>query len=303
VLVVCCRGAGLVATGEGAGVSLDPAGRYRPVRTSLWPTFGGLSPDARLVLLALLTGSTSNLAGITFLARETLRRETGLDADQLEAALLELEKQPTPARSFIVRDELVIWCRDALRDAPRVLDERQRFASDLHRRGIKALLGSLPATSPTVQKFKRTYRLALQAPSEGVGQGVSQGARKVRRTDTDTDSDTENRDRRTDTEREIQEGKPNTAGDVSPAAPSVSLSLQSSDHDHVNPEEASTLASKGTTSSNGHSEPRRRFTRDEYDAELTATMLRHPSWPKDDCERRVAEVMTGRKEPLDRSRI
>ena len=62
-----------------------------------------------------MTGSTSNLAGITYLSRETLTRETALTPAELEAALLELEKSPTPSRSYLMRDALVVWLRGAPR--------------------------------------------------------------------------------------------------------------------------------------------------------------------------------------------
>lgn len=266
--------------------SHDPAARYRPVRTSLWPTFSCLSPEARLTMVALLTGSTSNMAGIGYMLREPLMRETGLDAGEIESALAELEKKPTAARSFIVRDDLVIWCRDALRDAPKVLDERQRFASDLHRKGVKALLGTLPATSPTVQKFKRAYKLALQAPSEPL-RSPSETPPKVRRTDSDSENRTQIR--RTDTEGE-SEGKPNTAGDASPATPSGSLSLVSSNHGngHGHSESASAPALRETATADRRAQAHagwtayRYPTSDEMDLESTRISRQHPELSKDD---------------------
>jgi hypothetical protein len=174
-----------------------------------------------LVFLALLTGSSSNLAGITFESREILSRETALTGSALETALAELEKLPTPARSFAVRDGVVIWLRTALEDAPGVFDERDHFVNYRHRTGVKAILGSLPATSVVVQKFKRHYRLALQGPSQGASQGPTQSPKKDRRTDTET----ENRDQKRITERESREGEPRRLGDLlsrSPAATSTS---------------------------------------------------------------------------------
>ena len=82
------------------------------------PDFQALSPHAKLVLLAMMTGSQSNLAGIAFEAPEALARETRLSSPEIEAALSELEKAPRPGRSFVVRDAGVIWVRRQLADDP-----------------------------------------------------------------------------------------------------------------------------------------------------------------------------------------
>ena len=81
-------------------------GRYRSVRVAKWgdPAFRRLTPHARLLLLALLTGSSSSLAGIGLAYGEALTAETGLTPAEIEAAYGELERHPTPARSFIVRE-------------------------------------------------------------------------------------------------------------------------------------------------------------------------------------------------------
>jgi hypothetical protein len=56
----------------------------------------------------LLTGSTSSLAGIGHAYIEALVAETGLSPAEIEAAFGELEKKPTPTRSFMVREGSVV---------------------------------------------------------------------------------------------------------------------------------------------------------------------------------------------------
>ena len=41
--------------------------------------------------------------------REPLMVQTGLTGDELEAALSELEKRPSPLKPWIVRDDAIVW--------------------------------------------------------------------------------------------------------------------------------------------------------------------------------------------------
>jgi hypothetical protein len=197
-------------------------GRYRAVRVALWSRedFQTLAPPTRLTLLALSTGSFSNIAGIGLLSLEALRRETGLGATDLEAALGELEKRPTPGRSFIMRDEYaVLWVRNLLRDDPsREKDPNVRNPN--HRTAVETILGALPRTSPTVKKFKNYYGFTTH---------------RVSGTPFDTPSDTpshtpsQSRIRRRRTETENGEGeRESERGDGSPLVPpSVAGALDS----------------------------------------------------------------------------
>ena len=152
-------------------------GRYRAVRVALWadPEFQALSANAKLTFLALSTGSHSNLAGISFLSLDTLQRETLLSREETEAALAELEKRPSPARSFIMRDASpVVWVRNLLRDDPsrekddggheRGTDVRNKK----HRTAIETILGSLPKASPVVRKFRVYYNFLAHRVSDRV---------------------------------------------------------------------------------------------------------------------------------------
>jgi hypothetical protein len=81
------------------------------------PDFRALSPNARLVLFVLILGSQSP-AFINRYYREPLTAQTGLTANELEAALAELEKMPSPSKSWIVRDDAIVWVRNALKHSP-----------------------------------------------------------------------------------------------------------------------------------------------------------------------------------------
>src|SRR5690242_15258788 len=138
-------------------------GRYRSIRVTLWgdESFHRLSPGARLVLMALMTGSLSNLAGIAHLHQGALELETGLGASEVEAALAELETRPSAARSFIVRDHGVVWVRDQLGSDPHWCDGNVN-----QQRGVETILGSLPSPA-LVRKFRSYYELRGQGASEG----------------------------------------------------------------------------------------------------------------------------------------
>lgn len=149
-------------------------GRYRSVRVAKWgdATFQRLSSDARLLLMALLTGSTSSLAGIGHAYTEALIEETGLSSVQIEGAFAELEKQPTPARSFVVREGSVVWVRDALADDPARGDDPD-IRNPKHLTAIETILGSLPRTSGVVKKFRTYYKLDRRTVSRPVSPALS----------------------------------------------------------------------------------------------------------------------------------
>jgi hypothetical protein len=167
------------------------------VYSALWARreFQALSPDARLVYLNLRTGTQSNLAGIGYVYREALVQETGLDTPALEAALGALEKMPTPAASWIVREGPIVWVRDHLNDSPAREDD-PNIRNSKHRAAIGYILGGLPADSLIVKKFRRYYNLGTDrvshAPSrrpshrvadspeigDGDGEGEGEGDRR-----------------------------------------------------------------------------------------------------------------------------
>ncbi len=126
--------------------------------------FQRLSPIARLVLLALKTGTCSNLAGLGYAYTEPLCRDTGLPAADLEIALSELETLPSRARSFIVRDGALIWIRNQLRTDP-VLENDPEIRNSKIRMAIETIAGSLPRDSPAVQKFRSFYKFRTHTVS------------------------------------------------------------------------------------------------------------------------------------------
>jgi hypothetical protein len=145
----------------GRGMRL--AGRYRVVPTALWEStdFQRLSPTARLVLLALKTGSTSSFAGIGLVYGEGLQRETGLTPAEIEGALAELEKRPTPSTSWIVRSGPVIWVRHQLRSDP-VVEKSGGKPNPDQQKGVSRHVGALPQDNIAVLRFLRHYREMLQ---------------------------------------------------------------------------------------------------------------------------------------------
>jgi hypothetical protein len=137
--------------------------------------FQRLSPPAKLVLLALSTGSLSNLAGLAFYYPEALERETGLTGDAIEAAMGELEKRPTPARSFVVCDLGVVWIRDLLRSDP-AREGDPEIKNQKHRTAIQSILASLPRDSAAVKKFRDAYHFRSHTPSHRPRRKASHGA-------------------------------------------------------------------------------------------------------------------------------
>jgi hypothetical protein len=149
-------------------------GRYRSFRVSKWgdPDFRRLSPNARLLLLALSTGPTSSLAGIGHAYTQALVEETGLSAPEIEGAFGELEKLPTPARSFVMREGSVVWVRDQLADDPSRGDDPE-IRNPKFLTAIETILGSLPRGSAVVKKFRIHYKLDPQRVSRTSSRTVS----------------------------------------------------------------------------------------------------------------------------------
>src|SRR5262245_60475568 len=124
-------------------------GRYGSIPSGQWSRYpAALCPHARLVHQNLQSGGWGNLAGVGFINHEMWLRESGLTTAELEKA------------RYITRDTRVLWVINALRDAPRVLDDRHQFVSDLYRKGVRRIIGGLPSDSEVVKKFKRRYGLA-----------------------------------------------------------------------------------------------------------------------------------------------
>jgi len=155
------------------------------------PDFRVLTPHARLTLLVLRVAGQSNIAGIGWGYTEPLVAETGLAPRQIRAALLELEKKPTPEAPWIYRDGNLVWVRNALR-----FDPNLTLNNPNHVRAVQRSVAGLPRSSEIVQRFRDYYHLAEEreeaigashaASHEGThhrGDGVSHGGiRSSRRT-------------------------------------------------------------------------------------------------------------------------
>jgi hypothetical protein len=135
-------------------------GGYRVVAIGMLGSMQGFAPNDRLVALALMTGETSSFAGIGFVYPEALVRQTALASAEVEAALANLEKLPSPSNPFIIRDSSVIWIRNQLKSDPTVKKAggKPNAAQQL---GIQRHVGSLPQDNRAVRKFLRHYREML----------------------------------------------------------------------------------------------------------------------------------------------
>src|SRR5207249_2841731 len=151
-------------------------GRYRVVPTALFEStdFQRLGQKARLVLLVLKVGSTSSFAGIGLAYTEALVRETGLTAPEVEEALGELEKRPTPSSSWIVRGGPVIWVRHQLRSDP-IVQNNVGTLSPAHQKGVERHVGALPQDNVAVVKFLRHYKQMLNERVDDTQGGTKGG--------------------------------------------------------------------------------------------------------------------------------
>jgi hypothetical protein len=132
-------------------------GVWRGCYSSLFhhPDFAVLSPEARLVFMALRLGSAATIAGISRYFTAVLQVETGLKVDTVESALEELATKPSRARPWIIREGDVVWIRNALRFDPSVSLENK-----MQKRAVERVLESFPR-SALVKKFRRYYHLAI----------------------------------------------------------------------------------------------------------------------------------------------
>jgi hypothetical protein len=111
-----------------------------------------VSADARLLLVNLRTGSSSNLPGINHVYQEALERETGLSPGEIRNAFAELQKG-----GFVVFDRGVAWVKDQLKTDPSREDD-PNCTNPKHRTNIESVLGSLPRESLAVKKFREYYK-------------------------------------------------------------------------------------------------------------------------------------------------
>jgi hypothetical protein len=125
------------------------------------PDFQALTPNARLVFFVLRLGTMGNIASCFLLHATVLSEQTGLTAEELEAALRELERKPSARAPWIVRDRSVCWIRNGLRFDPNFVEENTN-----HVKGVRRAIAALPSSSQVVRKFRRYYKqIALGAPS------------------------------------------------------------------------------------------------------------------------------------------
>jgi hypothetical protein len=212
-------------------------GRYRFVRVSMWGDreLQRLSPNAKLLLVNLCTGSSSNMAGIGQYYIEALTNETGLSTGEIESAFLELEKRPAPAKSFVVRADRVFWVRDQLADDP-ALEAGPSGMNIKHRRGIETILGELPKDNPAVKKFRAYYKFYGHTPPKGPRNPMKGAKEPLGNTGYRTpEQDSGTGDRRTDTgERRAREERTNSLDRDVVVTGSGSDDRSTKDHDQTN---------------------------------------------------------------------
>jgi len=146
-------------------------GTYRGVFSSLIadPDYQQLSPSARLVLLTLRLCPEAGAAAIFRVYLGTVVEQTGLDAGEVEMALVELARSPAPESPWIYREGPIVWVRNGLRYDPHL-----RLADKKHRMSVERAVSALPRLA-IVASFCRYYQIAspfeappktLRSPSE-----------------------------------------------------------------------------------------------------------------------------------------
>jgi hypothetical protein len=164
-------------------------GRYNFIRASKWsePGFRDLSPNAKLILLALETGELANMAGIGPLYPEALERATSLSRPEVDNALAELQK-----RAVIVVDQGIAWVKSKLGDDP-AREGDPEISNEKHRKGVETILGSLPKTNAAVKKFRVYYNFPLDTLSKGSRRGPDRASKGSRSTESASASASENK--------------------------------------------------------------------------------------------------------------
>jgi hypothetical protein len=141
-------------------------GVYRGVYSSLLddPDYQALTASARLVLLTLRLSSAAGAAAIFRAYPAVVAEQSGLDVDQVELGLKELESSPHHERPWIHREAGVVWVRNALRYDPNI-----RLADPKHRIAIERAVASLPRLA-IVAKFCDYYQIT--SPFEDAPKGL-----------------------------------------------------------------------------------------------------------------------------------
>ncbi|MBI3030247.1 MAG: hypothetical protein HYY64_12110 [Candidatus Rokubacteria bacterium] len=137
-------------------------GVYRGIFSALLddPDFQSLSPKARHVFLTLRLCAQAGPACIFRFYAAVLREQTGLETEEIEKALVELQ-----AGRWILREGPVLWLRNALRHDPFV-----RLADPKHRKAVERWIAGLPKVGLVVS-FCDYYQIErpFDDPSETLG--------------------------------------------------------------------------------------------------------------------------------------
>src|SRR6266852_2347732 len=135
-------------------------GTYRGLYSALFddPDFQRLSPRARHVLLTARLCSQNTAASLFGCYLEVLAAQTGLSAEEVEAALRELANQ-----KWIVREGRVVWIRNGLK-----FDPNTKLSNEKHRLAVARALQPF-GKMPIVAKYRKYYGL----------EGLSDGSRRA----------------------------------------------------------------------------------------------------------------------------
>lgn len=124
-----------------------------------------LTPDAKLVMLYLLTGPQSDGIGIFRMYPQVGQEETGLGAGRFLRALHELT---TSGKVRWEGDRRVVWVVNRLRYRfPKGISEPQA-------KGVIRCLEDLPQDSQILQAFTEHYQGFLEGLPQGLGKGFLQ---------------------------------------------------------------------------------------------------------------------------------
>ena len=145
-------------------------GPYRGVYCALVddPDFQRLTPDARLALFVCRLCPQAGPAAIFRYYPEPLSLQSGLPPERLAVALQELETE-----RWIIREGVIIWVRNGLRNDPNM-----HLSDPKHRKAVMRAISALPRMA-IVTTFCDYYQLprpfdgppkALPRPIEGASQ-------------------------------------------------------------------------------------------------------------------------------------
>jgi hypothetical protein len=134
------------------------------VKRWLDPKFKKLPPSAKLLLLNLELGPTSNIARLYPLYREAIIEQTGISAKEFDGALKALQDD-----GWIMVEDGLVWVVNAVRD-----DAAVSLQNRDHIRAIQKALLSLPDCD-LIKTFRKHYSILIGSMGQGGTEAGTQG--------------------------------------------------------------------------------------------------------------------------------